>query len=129
MSDYKKFAADIGKKKFSRAYLIHGSEDYFISNAVGLIIENVVQPNERAFNLDIFDGTEVNSEEVLSSALSFPFVGEHRLTVVRRFDKMERKHRVDIADHLSKLPDHRSEERRVGKECRTVCRSRWSPYH
>jgi alkylation response protein AidB-like acyl-CoA dehydrogenase len=24
---------------------------------------------------------------------------------------------------------NRSEERRVGKECRTLCRSRWSPYH
>ena len=23
----------------------------------------------------------------------------------------------------------RSEERRVGKECQSVCRSRWSPYH
>ena len=23
----------------------------------------------------------------------------------------------------------RSEERRVGKECATLCRSRWSPYH
>ena len=23
----------------------------------------------------------------------------------------------------------RSEERRVGKECLTQCRSRWSPYH
>ena len=23
----------------------------------------------------------------------------------------------------------RSEERRVGKECYTLCRSRWSPYH
>ena len=23
----------------------------------------------------------------------------------------------------------RSEERRVGKECLAVCRSRWSPYH
>ena len=23
----------------------------------------------------------------------------------------------------------RSEERRVGKECAIVCRSRWSPYH
>ena len=23
----------------------------------------------------------------------------------------------------------RSEERRVGKECSVVCRSRWSPYH
>ena len=24
---------------------------------------------------------------------------------------------------------HGSEERRVGKECRRLCRSRWSPYH
>ena len=23
----------------------------------------------------------------------------------------------------------RSEERRVGKECKILCRSRWSPYH
>src|SRR3546814_11699757 len=31
------------------------------------------------------------------------------------------------------VPDHdhvsRSEERRVGKECVSPCRSRWSPYH
>jgi MFS family permease len=26
-------------------------------------------------------------------------------------------------------PEARSEERRVGKECRRLCRSRWSPYH
>src|SRR3546814_13145146 len=25
--------------------------------------------------------------------------------------------------------DERSEERRVGKECVSTCRSRWSPYH
>ena len=34
---------------------------------------------------------------------------------------------------LSELPElvmgRRSEERRVGKECTTWCRSRWSPYH
>src|SRR3546814_14781960 len=27
------------------------------------------------------------------------------------------------------LRDKRSEERRVGKECVSTCRSRWSPYH
>src|SRR3546814_16119668 len=27
------------------------------------------------------------------------------------------------------LVDSRSEERRVGKECVSKCRSRWSPYH
>src|SRR3546814_7304881 len=32
---------------------------------------------------------------------------------------------LDIHDLLSR----RSEERRVGKECVSTCRSRWSPYH
>src|SRR3546814_12604108 len=27
------------------------------------------------------------------------------------------------------MSDGRSEERRVGKECVSTCRSRWSPYH
>src|SRR3546814_8682673 len=31
--------------------------------------------------------------------------------------------------HFRGLDDHRSEERRVGKECVSTCRSRWSPYH
>ena len=35
------------------------------------------------------------------------------------------------ASHLitSNVNDMRSEERRVGKECTSWCRSRWSPYH
>src|SRR3546814_1226404 len=30
--------------------------------------------------------------------------------------------------HIAQF-EHRSEERRVGKECVSTCRSRWSPYH
>src|SRR3546814_7067140 len=34
------------------------------------------------------------------------------------------------ADHRTDgLAAERSEERRVGKECVSTCRSRWSPYH
>ena len=29
----------------------------------------------------------------------------------------------------SRVVNDRSEERRVGKECSELCRSRWSPYH
>src|SRR3546814_6307139 len=29
----------------------------------------------------------------------------------------------------ARLTEGRSEERRVGKECVSTCRSRWSPYH
>ena len=31
--------------------------------------------------------------------------------------------------HVAGTAQTRSEERRVGKECLTQCRSRWSPYH
>src|SRR3546814_4424616 len=42
-----------------------------------------------------------------------------------RFDKaIVAKSRSDYWDELD-----RSEERRVGKECVSTCRSRWSPYH
>src|SRR3546814_16569618 len=33
------------------------------------------------------------------------------------------------AFHLTSANHERSEERRVGKECVSTCRSRWSPYH
>src|SRR3546814_15087618 len=32
-------------------------------------------------------------------------------------------------DFAGRILDRRSEERRVGKECVSTCRSRWSPYH
>ena len=35
---------------------------------------------------------------------------------------------VGLEEELRRV-ENRSEERRVGKECQSVCRSRWSPYH
>src|SRR3546814_12562237 len=34
-----------------------------------------------------------------------------------------------VREHPAPPPVVRSEERRVGKECVSKCRSRWSPYH
>src|SRR3546814_20649533 len=34
-----------------------------------------------------------------------------------------------VSFHLASKVEGRSEERRVGKECVSTCRSRWSPYH
>src|SRR3546814_5569634 len=37
--------------------------------------------------------------------------------------------RSDLAQCFQHFGGVRSEERRVGKECVSTCRSRWSPYH
>src|SRR3546814_14500735 len=36
---------------------------------------------------------------------------------------------LGITTQIELSPNERSEERRVGKECVSTCRSRWSPYH
>ena len=45
----------------------------------------------------------------------------NRLRIVRRLAVNE--------STVTELVAQRSEERRVGKECALLCRSRWSPYH
>src|SRR3546814_20213680 len=44
--------------------------------------------------------------------------GEQAQAISRRVEAFLDSHRI-----------RRSEERRVGKECVSTCRSRWSPYH
>src|SRR3546814_3100386 len=48
-------------------------------------------------------------------------VGGHLRFEIARLDDVH----IDAAPR----PFARSEERRVGKECVSTCRSRWSPYH
>jgi RNA polymerase sigma-32 factor len=44
------------------------------------------------------------------------------------FNLRKVKSQIQALEEGDLRPD-RSEERRVGKECRRLCRSRWSPYH
>src|SRR3546814_13708627 len=48
--------------------------------------------------------------------------------VIRR-ERFEKQKKLGIIAADAELPTARSEERRVGKECVSTCRSRWSPYN
>src|SRR3546814_4717856 len=62
----------------------------------------------------------------------------HRTRLRRPLDRLAAAHRADEAGlalrlqllaQARRIGARRSEERRVGKECVSTCRSRWSPYH
>ena len=48
---------------------------------------------------------------------------------VRPLSESDVEHILVVQKRMGLRFGERSEERRVGKECRALCRSRWSPYH
>src|SRR3546814_20642650 len=53
----------------------------------------------------------------------------HQLAVVAAEDAVADQRPQLFVDAAFVLDGERSEERRVGKECVSTCRYRWSPYH
>ena len=93
--------------------------------------------------ISLTTGLEDSEKVTVALLVAVGAAGEHRLDgregvgQVRRCEQAEHvgAHRVerDVAQVQQSGEAHhnveRSEERRVGKECLRLCRSRWSPYH
>src|SRR3546814_3764323 len=77
------------------------------------------------------------SSDVCSSDLPPPSFGKplwwravYREDVLLRTRSLLRdKTTMQLPDEIDTLVARRSEERRVGQECVSTCRSRWWPYH
>src|SRR3546814_6018607 len=79
----------------------------------------------------IRDQTQASQQIVDHAASEARGAGEQMTLLLHSVDLI-RKAASDIGDIAAQtnlLALNRSEERRVGKECVSTCRSRWSPYH
>src|SRR3546814_12398708 len=66
---------------------------------------------------------------VLSVLAMTPLLANALLQRIERAQSIDDACILDPPDTVVVLAGGRSEERRVGKECVSTCRSRWSPYH
>src|SRR3546814_1887643 len=70
------------------------------------------------------------SSDVCSSDLTLPWpLQERASTWLPRDQQVSELTLNGITRNAAEAQRRRSEERRVGKECVSTCRSRWSPYH
>ena len=90
------------------------------------IESEIVEPQEQVLR-GIPGLTQMNAFANRGNAfinLEFSVETDMQQTLIEVISRMTR---VDTLPRDATPP--RSEERRVGKECATLCRSRWSPYH
>src|SRR3546814_5316798 len=93
-----------------------------------------------AYDMRISDwSSDVCSSDLLMPGISGQFFKNFGLTVVvavlmslavaRMITPMLAAYFLEAKGKAAHGEGKRSEERRVGKECVSTCRSRWSPYH
>src|SRR3546814_6783504 len=72
------------------------------------------------------------SSDVCSSDLLLAHLDDTGVCLAVAHHSVAGNARFELLEHVDRaacLQQQRSEERRVGKECVSTCRSRWSPYH
>src|SRR3546814_9380972 len=90
---------------------------YFCMLLCNLLINVFFFKQKTAYEMRISDW----SSDVCSSDL----IG---IDIAAEVERLALRQRIDGVARFDRIDD-RSEERRVGKECVSTCRSRWSPYH
>ena len=80
---YNEICNEIKAKKFHPVYVLMGDEPYFIDRITDLLIENVLNENERDFNQVILYGADTKATDILNAARRFPMMSDYQLVVVR----------------------------------------------
>jgi DNA polymerase-3 subunit delta len=70
--------------------VVYGEERFF-HDQVMIIVENRIfkTKSEKSLNCYVFYGTENKESDILSACLSYPMLADHKLVIVKEFDKLK----------------------------------------
>ena len=68
--------------KVRPVYLLCGEEQFLVETTLKQMLENLLSPETRDFNLTHLDGAEVSVREILSTAEVYPMMANWRVVVV-----------------------------------------------
>ncbi|MCG3118776.1 MAG: putative protein YqeN [bacterium] len=99
---YEEFLDEVQNNRFKPVYFFAGEETGFIDEGVDCLLQKLVTPEIRDFNLDVFYGSEVNAARVLDSAAKYPLMAAHRVILLRDVQKMSPSDLEALAKYASK---------------------------
>ena len=98
----KTLAADIKSGNYKKVYLICGEEEYLKLNYKNQFIRAVA--GDDTMNLGIYEGKNIDVNEVIDTAETFPFFAERRL-IVMEDTGLFKSGGEELAEYMSEIPD------------------------
>lgn len=98
------FEAHLKTGKIQTLYAFDGPELWLKEKATQQLISAVLKPESQEFNLDRFDGNTHKGQDILSSAMSLPFLSDRRLVIVQNADELNAAESKLLSESFSQLP-------------------------
>lgn len=82
-STYPKIMRELKARHYAPFYLLMGDESYYIDKISDYISDNVLQPEEKDFNLQVVYGPDVTATQIVDLARRYPMMSEYQVVVVK----------------------------------------------
>ncbi len=98
---------DLKKGKVTPCYLLYGEEEYLIHEALQQILDILVPPADRDFGLFVFNGEDVDFDQLKDHLLAPSLLGGRKVVVVKNTTIFQS--RENLSDLIQKIRDHLNE--------------------
>ncbi len=85
---YEQILKDLKSKKYAPLYLLHGEEAYHLDKVADYLEHKVLNESEKAFNLTVLYGKDIDYINVLSAAQRLPMMASHQVVIVKEAQRM-----------------------------------------
>lgn len=80
---FEKLKKDILDRKYSLIYFLHGEESYFIDELSDLLIDTVLTPAQKGFDLMVTYGKDISPLDIKMACRRYPMISDYQLIVVK----------------------------------------------
>ena len=78
----------VSKGTISPLYYLYGQEDFERDQLLNTLIDKIIEPASRVFNLDIYRADDLDVGQAISQALTFPMMAERRMVIIKNADQL-----------------------------------------
>jgi DNA polymerase-3 subunit delta len=99
---YNEFVNHVAGGKIASCYLLTGAEEFLIEGCLTRIMEKFIDPETRAFNLDVFYGGQVEAVQIVDTANAYPMLSDARLIIVKELHRISPAGMALLAGYVEK---------------------------